>query len=196
MKTKAKTPKKRTARAPASTAEKVLVLRSCRKNGQCCSRDHGFVWPRSGPVACNDWDASPSCGQVNATTDGNDCWEWAVFRRRDGYGFFWYRHGDGELAHRAAYRFIHGSIPVGMQIDHLCRNRSCVNPDHLEPVTQQENVRRGAAGLHNAIKTHCPSGHEYTADNVTMSRLGCRNCKECHRASGRRRLAKRREAQQ
>lgn len=79
-----------------------------------------------------------------------------------------------KYAHRVAYEHLVGPIPSGMQIDHLCRNRGCFNPEHLEPVTPRENILRSVAHI-----THCPQGHEYTAQNTgyTGNRRYCRECK-------------------
>lgn len=78
-------------------------------------------------------------------------------------------------AHRFVYEQIRGPIPDGMDIDHLCRVRNCVNPDHMEPVTRRENTLRGLKGR---LVTHCPAGHAYSPDNLlTKTR---RDCKRCH----------------
>jgi hypothetical protein len=71
-----------------------------------------------------------------------ECWEWTAARKNGGYGSF--AIGKGNVyAHRFAYEMLVGPIPEGLELDHLCRNRGCVNPDHLEPVTRQVNVLRG-----------------------------------------------------
>lgn len=116
------------------------------------------------------------------------CWEWMASKGSNGYG----RFGDGwkkspKLSHRASYEALTGPIPDGLVIDHLCRNRGCVNPDHLEPVTIGENVRRGDSGALGRNKTHCPHGHAYTPANTWIASSGGRACRECHRIAGRRR---------
>ncbi len=88
-------------------------------------------------------------------------------------------------AHRFAYELLVGPIPEGLEIDHLCRVRCCVNPLHLEPVSHGENIRRGIAGIVNGAreraKTHCPHGHEYTPDNTYITPRGSRRCLTCSR---------------
>jgi hypothetical protein len=85
-------------------------------------------------------------------------------------------------AHRWAYEAFVGPIPEGLEIDHLCRNRACVNPAHLDPVTHQENMSRGKA----ARMTHCHKGHPFDEANTRMEAYGSRRCKECNNAASRR----------
>lgn len=114
---------------------------------------------------------------------GCGCWEWAGAKQSNGYGRLW--NGEkSDYSHRVVFTQIKGNIPSGLDLDHLCRNRRCVNPDHLEPVTRSTNLRRGNAGENIAIplrnKTHCPRGHEYSGHNLTV-RNGRRHCKACAR---------------
>jgi HNH endonuclease len=106
------------------------------------------------------------------------CWLWWGRKTDDGYGLFGHKN---TRAHRAAYEFFVGPIPEGMQLDHTCRVRHCVNPGHLEAVSSRENTLRGetVTGL-NAQKTHCPQGHPLDGDNVYLYK-GKRACKECRR---------------
>ncbi len=93
----------------------------------------------------------------------------------DGYGkFYTAAQGWSGQAHRWAYEKLIGPIAAGLQIDHLCRVRRCVNPAHLEPVTIKENLRRGIS--HNRTKTHCPRGHLYDGSRTTQ---GWRKCPLC-----------------
>jgi hypothetical protein len=106
------------------------------------------------------------------------CWNWAGHLNAKGYGRI--RNGRYIMAHRVAYEFWFGPIPTGLQLDHLCRNRACINPAHLEPVTSRENTMRSpiAPAALCAAKTHCPGGHEYSDDN-TIRRNGRRFCRAC-----------------
>jgi len=110
------------------------------------------------------------------------CWNWTAAVTR-GYGRF-FPKGKPEQAHRVAYELLVGPIPEGLTIDHLCFNTLCVNPDHLEPVTLSENVRR----MHAARATdHCPRGHEFTAENTRLSKGGkSRHCRQCDLRENRR----------
>lgn len=116
----------------------------------------------------------------------DECWLWTRGLSSNGYGLFW----DGEAwvrAHRWSYEQARGPIPAGLQIDHLCRTRGCVNPAHLEAVTQHENLLRGAGTVaQNARKTHCQRGHLFDAANTQWSGRH-RRCRACERERDRRR---------
>ena len=108
------------------------------------------------------------------------CIEWERRRSEHGYGIFTHQ-SRGNLAHRVAYNLIRGSIPDDLEIDHLCRNKPCFCPAHLEAVTHIENLRRAPDWTEfHSRKTHCPQGHPYTAENTRMYQ-GRRFCRECGR---------------
>ena len=130
------------------------------------------------------------------STDKSDsCWLWTGTLDTCGYGQIKSK-GKTLKAHRFAYELLVGPIPDGLQLDHLCRVRNCVNPDHLEPVTQTENVRRGTSfAVEHAAKTHCPQGHPYEGDNLyIIPTTGSRSCKACHAVASRKYKARQREA--
>lgn len=109
---------------------------------------------------------------------------WVGGKTKRGYGQFQINK-KRVLAHRWLYERWVGPIPEGLELDHLCRRPACVNPDHLEAVTHQENVARGLAGTNSAnnanrAKTHCPRDHEYTEENTRWYR-DMRYCRECKR---------------
>jgi hypothetical protein len=122
----------------------------------------------------------------------SECWEWIAYRDRHGYGRFNIDRIP-ELAHRVSYRLLQGEIPNGMTLDHLCRNRACVNPAHLEPVSRGENVLRGMSGpAQNARKTHCKYGHAFTPENTYRMADGRRVCIACRRRNSREKSRERR----
>jgi len=116
------------------------------------------------------------------------CWLWIGATAR-GYGQIWV-DGRTQPAHRIAYELLVGPIPEGLQLDHLCRVRHCVNPEHLEPVTNRENILRGVSIVpQNAAKTHCPQNHPYDdANTYYEGPARWRRCLTCKRE--RQRLAR------
>lgn len=109
------------------------------------------------------------------------CWNFIGSVGKDGYGKF-YIDGKMEMAHRVSYKIKVGEIPKGLNIDHKCRNRACVNPKHIEPVTQRENVMRGlGVARFNSEKTHCIHGHEFNYINTRITKDGERACRVCAR---------------
>jgi hypothetical protein len=128
--------------------------------------------------------------------DLGPCWQWTGFLYR-GYGHIRLGGLGSPVtgAHRYSYEIAKGSIPDGLQVDHLCRNKACVNPDHLEPVTAHENFHRNPnnPAILGRSKTHCPRGHAYDEEN-TRYYNGGRFCHRCHIEGQRTRRAERRAA--
>lgn len=129
--------------------------------------------------------------------DPSGCWLWRGVTTHDGYGRIYVARVDGKqvqrMAHRVAYEAFIGPIPPSLTLDHLCRVRACVNPAHLEPVTQRENLNRSPLVMSavNGAKTHCPQGHAYDeANTYTKLRNGrpirtCRTCSVANRRASR-----------
>lgn len=116
--------------------------------------------------------------------NGTACWVWVAYQDGKGYGNFGFGHSKHVKAYRVAYEWAKGSIPKGLELDHLCRNKLCVNPEHMEAVTHAENVRRGLAGKvhnHQLAKIHCPLGHPYDLLNTYYFPDGRRKCRACNR---------------
>jgi hypothetical protein len=136
------------------------------KRGESVRYIHGHQRRKPGP----DYEVTAS-----------GCWEWLRNRNSGGYGRLCI-DGVQRLAHRVYYERHIGAIPDGLTLDHLCRNRACVNPAHLEPVSNAENVMRGySVPAVKARQTHCKRGHEFTPENTYVSKLGHRDCRTCHR---------------
>jgi hypothetical protein len=116
----------------------------------------------------------------------DECWIWRGGLTSNGYGSLSAGGSNGRklLAHRVAYEFVIGPIPEGLDLDHLCRVRACVNPAHLEPVTRRENLIRGNTIIAAQVaRTHCPQGHPYDEANTFLSHGGRkRQCRICTRA--------------
>lgn len=117
--------------------------------------------------------------------DDGGCWRWQLRKDRDGYGRLAVLGCSTNLAHRLAYMAWIGEIPVGLDVDHLCRVRDCVNPAHLEAVTRKVNLARippeSVVHRGQSAKTHCPLGHPYDELNTRINRKGHRLCKTCAR---------------
>ncbi len=135
------------------------------------------------------------------------CWTWQA-GKKNGYGCFWLSRDSADwmvMAHRFAWEQANGPVPAGMTLDHLCHtaqvatcpgagdcaHRSCVRPNHLEPVPLGENIRRGG----NGAKTHCKRGHEFTPENTYVLKRGGRSCRICLRMHGANSRERKRQAQ-
>jgi hypothetical protein len=142
----------------------------------------------------NDIIASPALGDerlperfwTKVTLTEQGCWTWTASLFRKGYACFAVPLGDGAWkrvrAHRHAYLILVGPVSDGLHLDHLCRNRACVNPAHLEPVSPQVNVLRGETpAAANAAKTHCVHGHPFDEANTYRNPSGSRSCRACQR---------------
>ncbi len=128
--------------------------------------------------------------KVHVVRGAEGCWFWTGTRKSTGYGQFWNGHRTVQ-AHRWSWEQRNGPIPEGLEIDHLCKQRDCVNPRHLEVVTRGENVRRSSSGAAtaavHAARTHCREGHELTPENTYVPQPGWRRCRTCMRLARRER---------
>ena len=122
--------------------------------------------------------------KVDSFEDPDECWTWTGRRDPDGYGTLWVVI-DGtkrmRFAHRMSFNEFKGDLIEGLTIDHLCLNKSCINPRHLEQVTARENTQR-----HFDLQTTCKNGHEITEANSYRTPSGHRSCRECRRIAARR----------
>ncbi len=108
------------------------------------------------------------------------CWLWTGSLNDDGYGQM-SLNAKMRKSHDVVYRMMKGPVPEGLELDHKCRVRCCVNPDHLEPVTHKENCERGILRERNLGRTHCKRGHPFDGDNLRHDNKGTRICAECSR---------------
>lgn len=113
------------------------------------------------------------------------CWLWMGYINKEGYGEYKSDYLTTRLAHRISFGLDQGHLP-DMPLDHLCRHRHCVNPDHLEPVTSKVNTRRSNVGVKESLKTECPHGHPYDEQN-TLHYQGKRFCRACKNERNRQR---------
>lgn len=152
------------------------------RSGKMCNR-HYERWRRTGNVSGKTQAEKTPEERFWERVDVADCWEWRGSRTSGGYGHFEVG-GRTVVAHRLAYRYLVGAIDDDRQLDHLCRNRLCVNPDHLEPVTARQNTLRShnPAAI-NAAKTHCSVGHPFDTANTYQDARGQRGCRRCRAAA-------------
>lgn len=150
-------------------------------------------------LAARFWEKVNRRGPVpDGRPDLGPCWLWTAAVDHNGYGKFFVEKINGKTrliqAYRMAYELVVGPVTAGMPLDHLCRTPLCVNPAHLEPVTQHENMWRGLApDVHNWRTEHCPQGHPYDAINTYWYGSN-RKCRKCRAEASRRAEAKRRAA--
>jgi hypothetical protein len=131
------------------------------------------------PVQDRFW---PKVDKNGPDYNGTPCWVWTGAHSKGGYGQIRGVNGTVTLyTHRWSYEHHKGPIPDGLHLDHLCRNRSCCNPDHLDAVTNGENTRRGVgAAAQHARQTHCKNGHLFDAENTIPSGDKGRRCRTCY----------------
>lgn len=125
--------------------------------------------------------------RLSKVDETSGCWVWGGSKDKDGYGKVRVKFPNGRvayLAHRMTFMHFVGDIPDGKEVDHICKNTSCINPAHLRLLTHRENVEAGDYKTHhrNAVKTHCIHGHALTAENIRIQRhknTVMRHCKLC-----------------
>lgn len=107
------------------------------------------------------------------------CWNWTAGLNGKGYAYFWLNGGTRQ-AYKVAYVWKYGLVPKGLDLDHVCLNKKCVNPDHLEAVTRKEHTHRGSTlAAINFRKTRCLRGHPFTKENTFIKPSGARVCRTC-----------------
>lgn len=127
--------------------------------------------------------------RVDDSGGPDSCWQWTGALNSNGHAQFWYA-GQMRGAYRLLWAWIHGDLHEGLELDHVCKNKRCVNTSHLEEVTHKVNSQRAMKGV--LRKTHCLRGHPYTPEN-TYTYRGVRTCKTCIQAHWRRYYYERKE---
>lgn len=170
------------------TKDQIRRRNSGRSKALYCSRDCYGISIRGKTKTYKTTPKERFMEKVNKVEGG--CWEWIGAKMPAGYGRFGYTENDvlnNDYAHRISYSFFKGKLKEGLVIDHICRNKSCVNPDHLEQVTQKENLNRSGLVVSTIAgrKTHCKHGHPFDEEN-TYHWNGERRCRACGRMRKRR----------
>lgn len=141
---------------------------------------------KSRPVEVRFWEKVEKTDVCATGLCPTGCWLWRAATHQKGYGQFWTgsrKDGSGQMsqAHIWSWEQANGSVPDGLELDHKCRVRNCVNPEHLEPVTHRVNVLRGQSTAAQAARRNsCPKGHEYTSSNTYFdgTKRVCRKCRQ------------------
>lgn len=139
------------------------------------------------PIAQRFWEKVPE-----RSPWPDECWQWRGGGAGEGYGMFRISTGKTERAHRVAWRLTGSEIPEGMELDHACRNRGCVRPEHLTLVEKHYNARQGvrAYAERKSAQTHCRNGHKYVEGSYAVTPDGWRACRACSSANTRRHYRK------
>lgn len=181
-----------------SAAKAAQLLGMCRQSVQ--ERLHRAGYPLLGPRRLSD-EERVAGWLARTVINENGCWIWTGAKKGGGYGNVGVIRVDGTKGnaglHRVVYEHLIGPVPEGLELDHLCRNRACCNPDHLEPVTRSVNLRRGVGvgGRRLPLKTHCHRGHAFDEANTWVcKKTGVRKCRACDRENHRRAAAERKAA--
>ena len=153
----------------SSCAVQLYARRMCKHHYDTARRHGDPLWTLPEPPSLADrfW---------TKVEKGDGCWEWQAYRNPSGYGTIYFERRPW-LAHRVSWMLAGRPLIEGEELDHLCRNPRCVNPDHLEPVTHRTNMRRSA----KAMQTHCVHGHPFDDRNTYRAKNGTRSCRACHR---------------